>query len=305
MLISARENLRKRKREEELSRILKLNQHNLVNMNTSEFIDYVVGVKKLSGQSSEQIISWFEATFEKNNISLDTWLAYRDWIKNGVGLAPIGLDVLAFSAIALEMKRSGKVFDTFKIRNYSGKNYIIFRGYPGLRKHLTGRVYLANSPKLVSFGVGKLGALKAVKSGFVLSILISVGFHAVDQMLDDKKLWHDFVGGVAVDLAIAATSSGIAWAGVSYLAGTAAVIAVGPILAVIIVGTLVAGAAMFLIDTDGITEKIAASLRVAESNAKNNLQRIQNDLRNTNNLYEENPIKFMHNLFGIPYLKND
>lgn len=42
MLISAREDLRKHKREEELSQVLKLNHHNLVNMNTSEFIDYVL-----------------------------------------------------------------------------------------------------------------------------------------------------------------------------------------------------------------------------------------------------------------------
>ncbi|MBB1385742.1 hypothetical protein H5119_09335 [Pseudoalteromonas sp. SG45-5] len=121
-------------------------------------------------------------------------------------------------------------------------------------------------------------------------------------MLDDKKLWHDFIGGVSVDLAIAAASSGIAWAGVSSLAGTAAV---GPILAVIIVSSAIASLAYNFIDTKTLTKKLATSLRIAESNAKNNLQKIHNNLRDASNMYEENPIKFMHNLFAIPYLKND
>lgn len=124
-------------------------------------------------------------------------------------------------------------------------------------------------------------------------------------MLDDKKLWHDFIGGVSVDLAIADASSGIAWAGVSSLAGTAAVVAVGPILAVVIVSSAIALLAYNFIDTKTLTKKLATSLRIAESNAKNNLQKIHNNLRDASNMYEENPIKFMHNLFAIPYLKND
>ncbi|WP_405599524.1 MULTISPECIES: hypothetical protein [unclassified Pseudoalteromonas] len=124
-------------------------------------------------------------------------------------------------------------------------------------------------------------------------------------MLDDKKLWHDFIGGVSVDLAIADASSGIAWAGVSSLAGTAAVVAVGPILAVVIVSSAIALLAYNFIDTKTLTKKLATNLRIAESNAKNNLQKIHNNLRDASNMYEENPIKFMHNLFAIPYLKND
>lgn len=305
MLISAREDLRKRKREEDLSKILKSNQNNLVNMNTPEFIDYVVGVKKLAGQSAEQIINWFEAIFERNGIIVTSWLAYRDWIKNGSALVPIGMDIVAFSAIASEMKRSGKVFDTYKVRTYSGKNYIIFKGYPGLRRHLTGRVYLANSPKLISFGIGKRGALKSIKTGFVVSILISVAFHTIDQILDDTKLWHDFVGGVAVDLAIAAASSGIAWGFVAAAAGTVAVVAVGPIVAVIIVSSVIAAGIYALVDTQGITDRLAASLRVAESNFKADIQRAKKAKREVQNFYEEQPDKFIHNLFGLEYFEDD
>lgn len=303
MLISAREDLRSRQKEKQLSATLKSNQYNLVHMNASEFVDYIVSLKKLAGQSPGKIINWFETVFEKNNISSDLWPLYRDWIKNSSGLIPIGMDIVAVTAIATEMKRSGKAFDTFKVKSYSGKNYIIFKGYPGLRRHLTGTRYLANNPQLVSFGIGKLGAKKSIKTGFLVSILISAGFHTVEQLVNDEKLWHDFIGGFSVDVAIAATSSSIAWYAVSSIVGTAAVVAVGPMIAVIVIGTALTFFAYTFIDSDELSEKIASSLRVAEKNLKSNIQRAQNQFHDAQRLYEESPIEFMHRIFGLPFLK--
>ena len=79
---------------------------------------------------------------------------------------------------------------------------VIIDSYPGIRAHLTGTRYLASNPKLFTIGVGKLEAAKAMKTGFVISLIISVAFHAIDQALNDQKTWHDLVAGIAVDMAV-------------------------------------------------------------------------------------------------------
>ncbi|QFU04163.1 hypothetical protein FIU82_03890 [Pseudoalteromonas sp. THAF3] len=301
MLINAREELRNKQRDQQLAHLLKSNQHNFIHLNDREFFDYAVNVKRTQGHSNERIAAWFESIMERANIVPELWRAHRDWVKNGSGLVPLGLDVAALTAIALEMQRSGSVFEKFKVKSYSGKNYIIFKGYSGLRRHLTGTRYLANNPKLVSFGIGKLGAQSSIKQGFVLTILISAGFHALEQLIDDSKTWHDFIGGLSVDVAIAAASSGIAWGAVTAVVGTAATVAVGPMIAVVVVGAALAGLAYTFIDTDAIAEKIAASLRAVENDLKQSFQQARREIDRAQRWYEQDPIGFMHRLFGLPY----
>ena len=84
---------------------------------------------------------------------------------------------------------------------------VIIDSYPGIRAHLTGTRYLASNPKLFTIGVGKLEAAKAMKTGFVISLIISVTFHAIDQALNDQKTWHDLVAGIAVDMAVVSSYS--------------------------------------------------------------------------------------------------
>ena len=78
-------------------------------------------------------------------------------------MIPLGLDGVALGAVALEMQRGGSVFSKYLIKTYNGKPNVIFKGYSGLRTHLTGTKYLANNPKVVSFGIGKLGVSQVVK----------------------------------------------------------------------------------------------------------------------------------------------
>lgn len=109
------------------------------------------------------------------------------------------------------MKHSGRVFSNYRIKRYRDAEYVFFCGYSGLRQDLKGTRYLANNPKVVSMGIGQAGIKEVVKGGFIVSISISAGFHAVDQLMDDERTWHHFVGNIAVDIVIAAAASGIAW----------------------------------------------------------------------------------------------
>jgi len=57
-------------------------------------------------------------------------------------------------------------------------------------------------------------------------VYFSIGFHALDQLMRDELTWHYFVGGVAVDVVLAATASGIVWGIVAGSVGVAAMLIV-------------------------------------------------------------------------------
>lgn len=161
------------------------------------------------------------------------------------------------------MQRQGNVFSKFKIKVYNGSPAIIMTSYPGIRAHLTGTRYLASNPKVFTIGVGKLEAAKAMKGGFVLTLAISVTFHAVDFALSDQKTWHDLVAGIAVDMAVVgaaiATSSAIIAMGGTLIAG----IAIAPLIIVVSVGFLFA---WIFSDTTAYVDYVVKSLRIAEKN---------------------------------------
>lgn len=289
-------------RQQQIQAALKTNQHTLVQMNSAEFIDYIFHVQRLNGKNQEQIIEWIDKTLSIKQISTKTWEKYKSEIKIGVGFVPLALDVSTLGAIASEMQRGGSVFSKYQIKTYNGKHNVIFKGYAGLRSHLTGTKYLANNPKVVSFGIGKLGVAKAIKGGFIATIIISATFHAFEQLLNDRATWHDFIGGLSVDVAIAATASGIAWGAVStYVGGAAAMVAVGPILAVVVVGAALTVLTASFIDSDALSKRISDSLREAEQSLKEGFLEIQYKANHIERNYNSDPIGFMYRLFGIPY----
>lgn len=289
-------------RQQSFEKVLQQNQHTFVQMNSSEFIELVISIKKQQGMTLAAAVDWISEVFEKSGTIPDAWMQYKNDMKNISGWAPVALDVQALSIIALEMHRGGNVFSKYQVKMYGNNAHVIFKGYPGLRKHLTGTRYLASNPKIVSIGAGKLGAQNAIKGGFVVSIIISAAFHSLDQLLDDQKTWHHFVGGMAVDLTIAAASTAIAWGTVSAIVGTAAMVAVGPMIAVVVIGSVLVLGANALVDSNSLTEKIAMSLIIAENNASRNIREIKTEVRKASRFYDQDPIGFIHKLFGIPNL---
>ena len=214
------------------------------------------------------------------------------------------MDAKGLFALANEMKRGGNLFAKFKVSRIRGVDYVIIEGYAGLRRHLTGTKYLANNPKVISFGIGKQGINNAIKQGFVLSILISAGFHAADQLINDQLTWHYFIGGLAIDLAIAVSASGIAWATVATIVGTsAATCAVGPLIALVVVGGIVAYGTAKLVNSDNLSKEIAEGLIYLEKLIKNDIQPFNQIVRSTKSNDYENPADFIARLFSIPQVK--
>jgi len=180
---------------------------------------------------------------------------------------------------------------------------VIINAYPSLRAHLTGTKYLANNPKVVSIGVGKLSANSAIKGGFVVSLIISVTFNALDQLLNDNATWHTFVAGVAVDMAV--VGAAIVTAEILINLGAA------------IGGTVIAGSALFPLaivvgvgvvfaytfqDTSPYVKSLVVELQELEQKLKNNVIQIRGQVKKIEKDYQEDPYGFMSRSFGIPVL---
>jgi hypothetical protein len=237
---------------------------------------------------------------QSSPIGKQFWDKHNAKIKTGSGLIPLMTDVVALSALAIEMKRGGSAFSAFKTVTYSGQPYVVFQGYARLRRDLTGSRYLANNPKVVSLGIGKLGALKTITKGSILTILISGAFYSLEQMMNDTKTWHHFVGGMAVDIAVVSASSLITWAAIG-IAGTAATLTIGSMLVIVIVGVALVFVTNLFIDTEYWSDKISQSLSLAEKNLINNGDKLSADTNRLIDDYNHDPMRFLHKLFGIPY----
>ena len=289
----------------ELAQALAKNDHTLVAMTAEEFVDFIVGIKNKQGMTRQQVIIWLDDVINKSKevsqSAKNIWNSKKAILKNGGSYLPVLSDSKTLFALAQEMQKSGSVFTKYRVSTHSGKAYVVFKGYAGLRTHLTGTRYLASNPKVISMGVGKLGAANAIKGGIVITIVFSVAFHALDQLLNDRATWHDFVAGVTVDVVSAVTGGAIAWGAVSAVVGATAMAAIGPIALVVVVGAGVTYALNALADHYNLTEKLATLLKESEARMKENTRQIKEEIRRGLNYADEDPVGFMHRLFGVPY----
>ncbi len=271
-------------------------------MNSAEFVDYIISVKMKQGYSRAQAVDWIDAQLKEYNSVSNKWERIKGDLKFGVGLYPLFDDVRSLTVLAAALKQQGNV----KVKVYNGSPAIIIDSYPRIREHLTGTRYLASNPKLFTVGVGKLEAAKSMKGGFIVTLIISVTFHALDQVLRDEKTWHDFVAGVAVDMAIVAATiavTGLALMGLQTLGAVVAGVTAAPLIVVVIVGggaTLLSIA--FKSEIDQLVNILTLSLRDMEEKViagliKINPQKVNFDRNNNNNLF-----KYLHQLFGVPFI---
>lgn len=201
---------------------------------------------------------------EASRIQKD-WEEQRDNIKTAGGFLPTVGDAKALTILAYDMKRGGNLWSKFRIQNYAGSSYIIFKGNHRLRHHLTGTRYLANNPKVVSMGLGQTGANKAIRGGGIVTVIFSVFFHGMDQLMNDELTWHHFVGGLAADVVVAAAAAGVSWFAVGI--GAAMGAAIGPLAAVLVVGTI-AGIGLSFLFSEKLAKLFADGLRSIEEYLK-------------------------------------
>lgn len=145
------------------------------------------------------------------------------------------------------------------IKNYGGKPHIILKGHAGLRSILTGTKYGIKNPKVVTMGLGKVGAISVAKKGGIISIVLLTVYRVADYFLTDQATLSQLVGTLATDVVKIGIATGASIVAATAIAGLTT-IAVGPILAVVVVGIGISILLEYADNSLGITKRIIAGL---------------------------------------------
>jgi len=274
-------------------------------MNEAEFFELALNIKLQQGLTEPQIGAWLETLSQQNSGLKALWQRRGEGLKSLIAFAPSLVDSAALAVLAKDLSRGGNVLTKYQIKNYHGLTYIVIKGYPALRQHLTGTRYLASHPKVVSMGIGKMGAAKAIKGGFILSIVLSVGFHALDQLLNEQKTWHDFVGGAAADVIYAGAASAIAYSVVSIAAGGIAAFTIGQLSLVVLVGFGLALAFGILDKKIMLGETLAALLKQEAAKLDRSISISRHSAQKIKSEFSENTMDFLHRFFAIPRMEQN
>jgi len=132
--------------------------------------------------------------------------------------------------------------------------------------------------KKVKNKVGE-GAIKAAKSGGILAVVLMTVYRVADYVLTDEATLSSLIGTLATDVVKIGITTGASIAAATFLAGVTT-LAVGPILAVVVVGV---GVSMLLDNLDqkyGITDRVIAGLDELSNSARQYVNRQKQDLEN-------------------------
>ena len=166
------------------------------------------------------------------------------------------------------------------IKNYSGKPHIILKGHAGLRSVLTGTKYGVKNPKVITMGLGKAGAVTAAKQGGILSVVLLTAYRVADYFLTDQATLSQLVGTLATDVVKVGIATGASIVAATAIAGLTTV-AIGPILAVVVVGVGVSMLLEYADNSLGITNRIIAGLDELGENAESYLNEKKNNVLNS------------------------
>lgn len=212
------------------------------------------------------------------------YLNKKNTVKTIIGYTASTIDSVGAMKIIGEL---GFFTNQVVIKNYSGKQYIIFKGNAGNRKILTGTRYLTSNPKVVRMVIGPKGLEKSAKGGFAISVILSVGIEVFDFFIRDSSTLSQLLGTVTSDLmkiglaTIAGTVAGLA-VGSSVILGT---VAAAPLIAAIAIGIATSLALNNLDEKYGATR----ALIKAYEQLGINLNMITNEYRRGMNAIERKP----------------
>merc|ERR1711916_144560 len=145
------------------------------------------------------------------------------------------------------------------IKNYGGKPHIILKGHAGLRTILTGTKYGIKNPKVITMGLGRAGAVSSAKIGGIVSVVLLSVYRVADYFLTDQATLSQLVGALATDVVKVGITTGASIVAATAIAGLTTV-AIGPILAVVVVGVGVSMLLEYADNSLGITNRVIAGL---------------------------------------------
>jgi uncharacterized membrane protein (Fun14 family) len=169
-------------------------------------------------------------------------------------VSPI-LDVYTLALVCKDLGLTGRA----ETKIINGRQYVIFKGYPGLRKLFPGTRYLADNRKIIQMAIGGLGIKHMVKSGAMLTIFITVPLTILECLLKDQYIMSALIGTVASDLTKIGIGSIMAYIA-GLVAGAYISVAIVPIGVAIGVG-LIAGWGLEWLDKKfQLTGKLVSAL---------------------------------------------
>lgn len=179
------------------------------------------------------------------------------------------------------------------VKTYSGKPHIILKGRPGLRKILTGTKYGIKNPKVITMGLGKTGAINAAKSGGILTVVLLSAYRVADYILTDQATLSQLIGTLATDVVKVGIATGASIAVATALTSAGVVLAIGPLVAVIVIGLLTSVALNALDERYGITDKLITALDEISNNIGSRIENGKQQVSKAVNEATESVIDYM------------
>lgn len=192
----------------------------------------------------------------------ESWAEIRDKAEVGANYYASAADIKKLQRLIADL---GSPNAQVYVRTYGGKPHIILKGYPGLRKVLTGTKYGIKNPQVVAMGLGKAAGGKIAKSGGALTLVLLSTYRVADYFLTDEATLAQLIDSLATDVVKVGITIGASLVTVSLLGATAfSSLAIGPLLVVVAIGVGGALVLNMIDDHFGLTDK----LRVADHNER-------------------------------------
>lgn len=240
----------------------------------------------------------------KNNEHVIRAVPYEELIKEWQALKPHAKNIGGYTSAVADSVVAAKLLRDFGVqsnkvivKNYAGKQYVLFKGYPGARKIFRGTRYLTDNPKVVRMAVGPKGIKSAVAGGFVVTVILSVGIEVFDFIIRDTASLSQLLGTITSDLVKIGLSS-IAGAAAGLAIGTTAIVGTA-VAAPLIMAIAVGVATGFLLNHIDEKTGATAALIAAYEKMGMKLKEIEYEAARWYDYFETNPQAVMR-LFGGP-----
>ena len=207
---------------------------------------------------------------------------------DNTSLATVSLDAQAATNLLREFGLKGEAYP--KGGPY-GQRYIIFKGYPGERKFITGTRYLQSNPKIVNMAIGKLGVHKSVIQGASIAIVMYVGINLLEYFLNDEGTAARIFGTLATDITKVVVSGMMGALAGGTIATTMSLVFLPIIIAVGV--TIATGWVLNLVDQNyQLTEKLVKAIEQTGNNIEDGFFKFFSDLEAELEWRIENGIPF-------------
>jgi len=225
--------------------------------------------------SIEEMDAIIRSSSVKNKAHIQqSWQKIKGGLEVGANYYSSSSDMVLLTKLIGDL---GGVGARVYVKTYRGMPHIILKGYPGLRRVLTGTRYGISNPKVITMGLGKAGAISAAKMGGLLTVVLLTTYRVVDYFLTDTATLSRLIGTLATDIVKVGITTGASIAAAVFAGGFS--VAIGPILAVVLVGFGLTWGLTILDERYGITDRVIAGLDRLDAGAKSHIEGLRKGIQ--------------------------